>query len=189
MPMETDTNAECGVRNAEVSAGGGGLTGRRESDAAEAAGAGCEAFAKFFQIREFDRARDLAWLAEWHEGHGGAAPPAELLPRLGIVVLETDGGESEDLGALWLYMDNSVGVCFVDHIVTRPGLALAKARRALLFGLAFLKERAAAMDYGLMLVHTRPAIARTLRPAGFREDKRDLVAMWTLTGETNGNRN
>ncbi|CAN5773531.1 hypothetical protein BH09VER1_BH09VER1_46280 [soil metagenome] len=166
--METSTKSEVGGRKSEW--------------------AGAESGA-VLQIREFEGEKDFAWLEEWHEGHGGMAPPGALLPKLGIVVFETNGGEQEDVAALWLYMDNSVGVCFVEHVVTRPGLTLAGARGALLFGLTFLKERAMAMNYGLMLVHTRPAIARVLRGAGFREDKRDLVAMWTLTGETNGNGN
>ncbi|GAT32517.1 hypothetical protein TSACC_2916 [Terrimicrobium sacchariphilum] len=119
----------------------------------------------YLQLREFDPARDYAMIEEWHAEHGRCAPPLQMLPRLGIIIYEQPSGR--DLAAIWLYMDNSVGVCFPEQIVTRPGLGMKAARAALLTGLDFLKRRARALGYWAMVVHTLPAIARTLKSRGW----------------------
>ena len=38
--------------------------------------------------------------------------PRELLPKIGII--------KEDCGAVWIYHDNSVGVCFMMWMTTNP---------------------------------------------------------------------
>ena len=86
--------------------------------------------------------------------------------------------EGEDVAALWLYMDNSVGVCFAEHAVTRPGLKMGEAKAALLMALDFLRTEARVLGYGLMLIHTLPAFARVLGRAGlFAEFGRNKVTM------------
>lgn len=130
-------------------------------------------------VREYVAAGDAAVVDGWYAERGRWAPPVAILPKLGIMVATHDG---RDLAALWLYMDNSVGVCFPEHICTAPGLGLAEAREALLCGLGFLRERAAAMDYGLLWIHTRPGIARCLERAGMaRPVNRRMVAMMGMT--------
>lgn len=126
------------------------------------------------QMRFFDAETDYAMIQEWHHRHGKIAPPSQILPRLGVVVSDGDG----EMAALWMYMDNSVGVCFPEHAVTRPGLSLGQARAALLMALDFLRSEARVLGYGVMLINTLPAFARVLRRAGlFIEAGRHKVTM------------
>ena len=135
---------------------------------------------KNLQVRFFEREEDYAMIENWHRGHGRTVPPVAILPRLGVIVT----GAGEDVAALWLYMDNSVGVCFPEHAVTRPGLKMGQARAALLLALDFLRKEAEAMGYGLMLIHTLPAFARVLGRAGlFTEVGRNKVTMMGNTKE------
>jgi hypothetical protein len=139
-----------------------------------------------FLIRAFDPAADWPMIADWHDAHGTTAPPLSILPKLGVVVFE-DGGESA--AALWLYMDNSVGVCFPEHAVTRPGLSMFAAKTALLVALDFFRQRAAELDYGAMIVNTPAAMARVLERTGiFERAGGQKVTMIGLTKEvSNGN--
>jgi len=114
----------------------------------------------------------------WHHGHGTFAPPEALLPKLGVVVQDANG---RDLAAMWLYMDNSVGVCFVEHIVTVPRLGPSQARKALERGLDYLRLFAASNNYGVVFIHTLPAIARRCEKLGFATLKSGLISMWRLT--------
>lgn len=166
MPMETRAKSEVGSRNAEVACAG--------VDTLEAS--------PLYLIREFDRELDYAMVRDWWVGHGQRALHPQVLPALGIVVYEADG-EPRDLAALWLYLDNSVGVCFLHLVVTVPGLSLKVAKAALFTGIEFLKQRAAAMDYGVMLMTTYPAIARLVKKIGFESDDRPSVSLMTLTKE------
>jgi len=144
----------------------------------------------YLQLREFDPARDYAMIEEWHAEHGKCAPPLQMLPRLGIIIYEEPSGC--DLAAIWLYMDNSVGVCFPEHVVARPGLALKESRAAVLVGMEFLKRRAKAMGYWALVVHVQPAIARILKSSGWVATcPPEKITMITtlLEEENNGLRN
>lgn len=120
-------------------------------------------------------------VVEWYRGHGRPPAPLGILPRMGIVIFETDGETSRDLAALWLYMDNSVGVCFAEKMVSAPGLSIREARRALEHGLEFLRQEAVRMGYGVMVIHAHPATARFLRKLGFQECDREMSCLWSLT--------
>ncbi len=88
---------------------------------------------------------------------------------------------------MWLYMDNSVGVCFPEHIATKPGLSMAAARDSLLRGLDFLHLRAREMNYGVMLINTLPAIARVLEKQNlFAKFGGEKVSMIGFTKEEYG---
>ena len=133
-------------------------------------------------IRAFDKAKDYEMACRWWEEHGRIAAPVGMLPALGIVVYrEFDG---EDLAAMWLYLDNSVGVCFLERAVTRPGLNVSTARDALMRGIDYLKLAAREMKYGVMCVRTYPAMARFLQNApGFSEDERPVRCLMTSTAK------
>lgn len=136
----------------------------------------------YYLIREFEAERDYEMVRAWWLGHGERALNPLVLPKLGIVVHE-GANERREVAALWLYLDNSVGVCFLHLAVTAPGLSLREARAALRTGIEFLKQRAAAMDYGLMLMTTYPAIARIVKQFGFETDERPAVCLSALTKE------
>ena len=133
-----------------------------------------------YQVRLFEREKDYAMIEDWHHRHGQTAPPAAILPRLGVVVTSV----GEGVAALWLYMDNSVGVCFPEHAVTRPGLRTREAKAALLGGLDFLRSEASSLGYGFMMINTPRAFARVLKREGlFAEAGRDKVTMIGATKE------
>lgn len=132
---------------------------------------------------------DYPLFDEWHNGHGKCAVSQSILPKLGVVVLACGDGEPLPVAFLFLYMDNSVGVSFLDHIVTRPGLSVSRARKALLWGMLCLRKLAAEMDYGIMICHTLPAIARFLGREGWHSMAEGRISMISLTRqeENNGN--
>ena len=132
------------------------------------------------QLREFNP-NDYEMVCKWWEAHGSERLPMEMLPKLGIVVCK----DEEPMAALWLYMDNSVGVCFMERVVTKPKLKLTEARDAVLFGIGFLKQRAAAMDYGAMFIRTYPALAKYLKRIGFVSDPRPVECLFSLTRGAN----
>ncbi len=135
-----------------------------------------------YLIREFEPATDYPMACAWWAAHHCTAVPAALLPRLGVVAYRQTPGETrEDMCALWVYLDNSVGVCFCEHVVTRPQLSLREARRSILTALDFLKHTVSEMHYGVMMLRARPAIARILKPTGFVECETGLTSMITST--------
>lgn len=119
---------------------------------------------KILQVRMFYRDADYEMVRGWWLGHKVAPVSPLIMPRLGIVIYEEGG---RDLAALWLYMDNSVGVCFLEHSVTRTGISLADSSAALHFGIEYLKQEAARLNYGIMLLRCIPSIARYARKNGF----------------------
>lgn len=115
---------------------------------------------------------DLATAAGWAEAHGATFAPA-ILPKLGVVASD----ESGPVAMCWLHMDNSVGVCWPEMPVSRPGLSFRAARRAFLFIMEFLEQEAKRLDYGVMIVHTTPVLARALTGFGFTEVSAGWVKM------------
>ena len=117
---------------------------------------------------------DYQMVDAWCRAHGSGMLPETLLPALGIVV-EEDG---EAAAALWLYMDNSIGVCWLDCAVTRPGLALALARQCLAEAAGFLMAEAERLGYGACFAFVPAAMARVMeRTAGFKRRAENLVMM------------
>lgn len=137
------------------------------------------------QLRMYDPAQDAEMVAQWCRDHGHAGIPNAILPKLGVVV-QADG---EDIAALWLYMDNSCGVAFAEHPVTKGGLSPKLAKSALICAIEFLKVEAAANGYHTIIIRTLPALARWANDAGFVKDsERTLVTMFaTLEGNHHGN--
>ena len=133
-------------------------------------------------LRRFDRTKDRAMIEGWLMDRGLEVSVLNIFPALGVIASRAD--TLEDCAALWLYMDNSVGVCFPEHAMTRPGLRAGEARDALLAALDFLSSEAARMNYGVMLIHTPAAFARTLSRKGlFVEAGKDKITMIGSTKE------
>lgn len=116
-------------------------------------------------------------ICEWYKGHGHLPTPLDVLPKFGVVV-ENFG---DPVAALWLYMDNSVGVCFAEKMVTAPGLSLGLASKALMCGFEYLRERAAAMDRKYIVVHAYAATARFLRKMNMTECEKSMSCFWGYT--------
>ncbi len=141
-----------------------------------------------YNLRFFDHTKDYELLNDWSWEHGKPPPPQTMLPMLGAVA-QKDG---EDIALLFLYMDNSVGVCWAEYPTTKPALPLKDSVSALLHLLEFMKKAAAANNYGMMRVTTHPAIARYLKREGFIPDMENMTTMFAPTGlkkeEDDGNR-
>ena len=136
------------------------------------------------QLRMYDPKKDHPMIMQWCVDHGHVGIPANVLPALGVVV-QADG---EDVAALWLYMDNSTGVCFAEHPITKGGISVKLAKQALTFAIEYLKNEARANGYWVMRVFTLPAIARMLKKCGFGQDGTGYVSMaCPLMEEDNGN--
>lgn len=129
-----------------------------------------------YQLRFYEDA-DYPMVSDWFAVHGAKCPPAGILPRLGVVA-QMDG---EDVAALWLYMDNSVGVCWAEYPVTRPKLKLGQTREVFKHLFGYLRKVASSNAYPIMRVTTIPAIARYLEHFGFQTEMDNLVSMVGLT--------
>jgi hypothetical protein len=116
---------------------------------------------------------DYPMLVEWWQAHEASVPPIGVLPKLGVICTRND----EPVAALWLYMDNSVGVCFAEYLVTRPKLKLAESRMAAKVMFDYLKTTAAGFGYFLMRVVTTKPIARFMRQEGFVSEREHVVTM------------
>jgi hypothetical protein len=126
------------------------------------------------QLRMYDPAQDAAMIAEWCQAHGYSGMPPHILPALGVVA-QADG---EDVAALWLYMDNSCGVAFAEHPITRGGLSTKLAKAALVMAMRFLQKEAAATGYHTIIIRTLPALARWAKECGFvKDNERNMVTM------------
>ena len=123
---------------------------------------------------------DAPMIAKWCEAHGYKGIPPHILPKLGVVV-QADG---TDAAAMWLYMDNSCGVAFAEHPITKGGLSLKLAKECLLLALNFLKKEAAACGYHTIIIRTLPPLARFAKEAGFVKDSEQTLV--TMLCATNG---
>jgi len=126
-----------------------------------------------YQLRMFEPDRDYGLLKDWFEIHGSTPPPAMILPKLGAVCMK----DGEDVAMLFLYMDNSTGVCRAEFPVTRPKLPLRDSRTALTHLFTYMRKVARDLGYPVMFVTTLPAIARFLEGMGFKTDMTNLVSM------------
>ena len=134
-----------------------------------------------YQLQHYAQS-DYPMLQEWWEQHAVAPPPVVILPKLGVIVQEFRGDDEPlPVAALFLYLDNSTGVCFLEHIVTRPGIGLVRTRDALLWGMRCLRMLAADMDYGVMFCFTHPSIARYLKREGWQTMAKERVSMVLFT--------
>lgn len=113
----------------------------------------------------------------WFAAHDSYAPIPELLPSLGIVATSYD--HAEDYAAIWLYMDNSIGICFAEHGISRPGLTMPEAKACFVRMIDCLKNLAKP-HYNVMEIITTPAIARILtrsKELGFITDNKRCVKL------------
>lgn len=112
-------------------------------------------------------------VADWWRTHGEGEFPAALLPPLGVIVQR--GASS--VAALWLFMAAGCGVCFAEFPVSAPGLSMRESRDAFGVALGALEAAAVANDYGVMICHTLPPIARIMRGLGFVAESRHKVTV------------
>jgi len=115
----------------------------------------------------------------WNKAHGKCGVPKLILPKCGVVC-EIDSIPS---AAIFLHMDNSCGLCLIDHAVSRPGLSFAKSKVAFQHCMECLKKVAREFGYHTVSVFTYPAIARVLKKQGFIAAESGLVQLFSTTQE------
>lgn len=119
--------------------------------------------------------KDYWSLSEWWKEHGWDAPPAVILPKLGVIVSTSD---ERDLAAAWLYMDNSVGVSMCEFIVSNPDNTARETVGAIKLAIEFLEDQALRNDYGVMLTTCKQeALARLLKKSGFSRTDDAMIHM------------
>ncbi len=132
--------------------------------------------APVWSVREYLKT-DWDLVSNWWDAHAHGSHLVEpMLPPVGIII-EHDG---QPACACWLYMAVGIGVCWVEHAVSRPGLKLREAKEAFRLAIHALEVIAKSHDYGVMIAHTLPAIARTLRGFGFMQDPRPKTSVVKL---------
>lgn len=116
-------------------------------------------------------------VAGWWVHHGWPAVPSAILPKFGIVA----HNEEKDLGAAWLYMDNSVGVCWMEWLVTSPACLGRMPIKVIRIIAGFLKSRALDMDYGVMMTTARQAsLVRVLESNGFTKSDEGMTHLISI---------
>lgn len=109
-----------------------------------------------YTVRQYEGGADYHLVSDWYRSHGRGPLPEVLLPPDGFIV-QKDG---QDIAAGWCYFATGIGVGHVEWIVARPGLSLAQARLAITNLIDFIWLHAQANDYGAIICHALPALAR-----------------------------
>jgi hypothetical protein len=82
-----------------------------------------------------------------------------------------------------LYLSVGVGVAFLEGLFSRPGETPSVVVAAVEFLVEGVKKIAAEHDYGVLICHTFPAVARKALKMGFSETESGLVQMVISTRE------
>jgi len=122
---------------------------------------------------------DFPLVERWGRAHGRAAFDARACPPTSFMV-EDDKGP---LLFCMLYLSIGVGVAFLEGLFSRPGERPSVVVAASEFMVEGMKKIAAANDYGFLICHTFPAVARKALGMGFVETQSGLVQMITSTRE------
>ena len=112
-----------------------------------------------WSVRPYEGGQDFHMIESWwsHHNPGNGNPFREtLLPPDGWVV-EKDG---EPVAAGWLYKSYGIGVAFLEHLVTRPGMTVGLAVESLGHVLGAAKAHCREFDYGIIVAHALPGVAR-----------------------------
>ncbi|RBP37009.1 hypothetical protein DES53_115150 [Roseimicrobium gellanilyticum] len=118
-----------------------------------------------WRAREYgEKVGDYQMISEWREGHNVGPLPETVIPPLALVC-ERDG---EPMAFACCYQSYGIGVCFLEWLITRPGLNLAEARLALEHVIRAIA--ACTKDtHALMFGYCVPALAREAkRNLGFK---------------------
>lgn len=129
-------------------------------------------------LREYTP-EDYPVLAEWWKLHGWAAIPANILPKLGAVAVKGD----VPLCAAFLYMDNSVGVCWLEWLVSNPKASPFEVMKGVRELMGFLEAQASVLGYGVMLTTCRQAsLVRLYESAGFAKTDEGVTHLLKIIG-------
>ena len=140
------------------------------------------------QLRVFTP-EDYDMICDWFEGHSRRnpdgrirVPPIEVFPPIGQIAYRySEEEENEDLAAMWLYLAQGSPVCFLEHVITKPGLNVSQAVKALNAIFTCMKMLANKEGYLFMATHSPPGLVRYMLKLGWSKGIPNLTTMWTLT--------
>lgn len=86
-------------------------------------------------------------LMRWWKAHGWPGVSKAILPKLGLII-ENNG---KPVIAGFVYMDNSVGVAFIEWVVSNPSAGKKEMLACLGILFDFAEQRLKQLGYGLLL--------------------------------------
>lgn len=99
---------------------------------------------------------DYPTIEAWWRGHDGEPVPEEWLPTL--CAFAVDPADGRKVAFMALYMDNSVGVCFPNWLVTDPANTVAQSRRGFAAVDRYLRAQAHDEGYHLAFANVHSAV-------------------------------
>jgi hypothetical protein len=107
---------------------------------------------------------DYQMISEWRQAHKVSPLPETIIPPLAMVA------EHEGIPTAFAccYQSCGIGVCFLEWLITRPGLTAMQAREALGHVIGAIEACAKESDYGLMFGYAPGNIARESSRFGFK---------------------
>jgi hypothetical protein len=118
-----------------------------------------------WKVRPYGEAvGDYQMISAWREGHKVSPLPETIIPPLALIAER----EGEPQSFAVCYQSCGIGVCFLEWLITRPGLTALQAREALGHVIGGIEACAKANDYGLMFGYAPGNIARESKRFGFQ---------------------
>jgi len=122
-------------------------------------------------LREY-RPEDYPMLTRWWKAHGWPGVSAAILPKLGLII--EDNGQPIVAG--FVYMDNSVGVAFLEWVVGAPEATGRQIVAGIGTLIDFAGKRVLELDYGVLLTATnKEALIRLYEKNGFQKTDEGLT--------------
>lgn len=122
-------------------------------------------------LREY-QPKDHAMLTRWWRAHGWPGVSKALLPKLGLI-LENNG---KPIVAGFIYMDNSVGVAFLEWVVGSPDATGKEIVGGIGHLIDFAGQRVKQMGYGVLITATnKEALIRLYEKNGFQKTDEGLT--------------
>ena len=116
-------------------------------------------------LREYSP-KDYPMLARWWQAHGWPGVSQAILPKLGLI-LEDNGAP---VVAGFVYMDNSVGVAFLEWVVGSPNASGKQIVAGIGHLIEFACRRVKEMGYGVLLTACKQdALVRLYEKNGFEK--------------------
>ena len=116
-------------------------------------------------LREYSP-KDYPMLARWWQAHGWPGVSQAILPKLGLI-LEDNGAP---VVAGFVYMDNSVGVAFLEWVVGSPNASGKQIVAGIGHLIEFAGRRVKEMGYGVLLTACKQdALVRLYEKNGFEK--------------------
>lgn len=123
--------------------------------------------------------KDFPLIAEWAKAHGRAAFNHQAVSPFAFIV-------EDELGPVVfcsLHLSVGVGVAFLEGLYSRPKCKAKQVVEATDFLKEGVKRIAAEHDYGVIVCHTFPSMARFASKIGFTETHQGLVQLVLPTRE------